>query len=1642
MSQPAEQTQTPANFVFQNTVGKGSKQAPDSYPGHEETIFSESESCDRQRDARKKRRSSLDFAPKDTYYSQNTSVFSRLRREGAKPTRRRSPVSTTVFTREKSKEYEMKRIGQTVDDQSVSREPPSRKMRMTKANTGDPNQRNEARVWFDKLPSESINRYEVPRKAFLGNFSQQKKYIKDPVIIHHIKQRKGEPTKAFMERFKTESMHVNGTPECMRISGFMHSITNPDLIIRLNDNIPKTMDEMMNVTTAFLKGEAVVANQSKKKLRWRGSIARQAISKLRKERPTEGENKNKFYEFHEDKWHSTDECLHPWKQIEEAVRLGQLSHLINELKQGPNKGEHMKTTKKGDASNKEKEISFPYLASSDRRENPMVLEVVVVGHFIHRMYVDKGSASEIWYKHCFNRLHPKIKSRMTPATTPLLGFSGEISWLLGRISLAVSLGCPIHRPWDAKVPVKGVVILHSSLIMSVDMIGIPRSIAEHRLNIYKGCPPIRQKRKGQAPNRNKAIQEEVSKLIEAQIMREEQQILRDIEETFRTLRRINMKLKPKKCTFSAEECIFLGYIVNVKRIKACPNKEEAVIQLQSPRMLKGVQSLNGKLESLNRGGKGISGHKTMHHGTTNGTGIKLQFNGKASASLGTRLKETKKILSEAFDITYRPKSSIRSQVLADFIAERPEEDGPPKNEEAEEMTQNPWTLFTDGSSCLEGSIKKGINKWYQSHLEALVKKNYLSVQDLFKKIEAQPEITQNISSLKLPMLKTEDYDLWSMRMEQYLTHTDYALWEVIINGDSPVPKPPVVGTVVPPKTEAQKLARKNELKAKTIKITFGGNKESNKMHKTIFKKQYENFVASRSEGLDKTYDRIQKLISQLELNGEVISQEDAHMKLLRSLPLAWNNITLIIRNKPDIETLSMDDFYNNLKVYDAEIKGQSSSGSNSHNVAFVSSENINSINETNTAAHDIPAAGSKEQPSASSYADDVMFSFFASQSNTPHLDNEDLEHINTDDLEEIDLKWHVAMITMRGIFLENVVHQGIKSYQAEEGPTDFAIMALSSDSTNSSNSEHSSMSEIDENNNQTKDRYKVGIGYHAVPPPYTGNYMPLRADLSFVGLDDSVFKFKISETRTSVNEKESIASKSSEEIREEPKTLRDPRGRRRGRTLMDDTAARVPYGRHTIDRGIDISGPFTKAQGKVKFLIVAIDYFTKWIEAKPLATITGNQIKKFMQDNILCMFGLPGEIIFDNEKQFRDNPFKDWCEKLNIKQRFAFVKHPQTNGQVERANRSLGDGIKARLCGDNKNWVEELPHVLCAHHTEIKSRNGHTPFSLAYSTEAVILVEIGMPLLRCEKVDQAMNDEALLLNSDILEEMREKAAIQEAKQKWKNTITPRSSAQSSNLKISCNAVMKQAMQKKEESSAQNGRDRTSYFNPIPLNMKFNYDYDDMKLDEEAGYTTDEESVMSEHEVINPVHAFNSQSFEEELCLEKDLDECIYEYLKLDNLRKATTPVEIDDMTQQETLGTMKNVLDGLDKDEERGFDCPTFALASLKAHCEGCSASLIMVSLADKAILSGAENRPPILEKDMYDSWRSRMEMYMLNRQHGIIILESVEHGPLLWPSVTEEGVTRLKKYSKLSAAEAIQADCDVKKPISFFKHFLRRFMH
>ncbi|GJY71363.1 hypothetical protein Tco_0475066 [Tanacetum coccineum] len=233
-------------------------------------------------------------------------------------------------------------------------------------------------------------------------------------------------------------------------------------------------------------------------------------------------------------------------------------------------------------------------------------------------------------------------------------------------------------------------------------------------------------------------------------------------------------------------------------------------------------------------------------------------------------------------------------------------------------------------------------------------------------MESQSKTTQTMSALKLPTLKTGDYDLWSMRMEQYLTHTDYALWEVIVNSDAPAVASASTKGPIPPKTVEQKQARKNELKAKStlllaildenllkfhgikdtktlweaIKTRFGGNKESKKMQKAILKQQYENFFASRSEGLDKTYD---------------------------SLPSAWNNIALIMRNKADQNTL----------------------------------KNIGSTNEAVNTAHDVNTAILQGQASSSTYADDVID---GSQMASGHAYHEG-EEIHKQDRKESKVQW-------------------------------------------------------------------------------------------------------------------------------------------------------------------------------------------------------------------------------------------------------------------------------------------------------------------------------------------------------------------------------------------------------------------------------------------------------------------------------------------------------------------------------------------------------------------------------------------------------------------------------------------------------------
>ncbi|GJZ74804.1 retrovirus-related pol polyprotein from transposon TNT 1-94 [Tanacetum coccineum] len=233
-----------------------------------------------------------------------------------------------------------------------------------------------------------------------------------------------------------------------------------------------------------------------------------------------------------------------------------------------------------------------------------------------------------------------------------------------------------------------------------------------------------------------------------------------------------------------------------------------------------------------------------------------------------------------------------------------------------------------------------------------------------------------------------------------------------------------------------------------IENRFGGNTAIKKTQKNLLKQQYEKFAASSTEVIEQTYERLQKLISQLEMHGEVcgklerghyyinkvIPQEDINQKFLISLSQEWTLHIIMWRNKPEIETLSLDDLFNNLKAYESDVKGISSSTKNSHNVAILSSSSTNSATRAVNTAQGVNTANTQDADDSSTtvenLSDVVIYSFFASQPSIPQLDNEDLQQIHPNDLEEMDLRWNIAMLTMRERrFLKNT---GRKLYMANK----------------------------------------------------------------------------------------------------------------------------------------------------------------------------------------------------------------------------------------------------------------------------------------------------------------------------------------------------------------------------------------------------------------------------------------------------------------------------------------------------------------------------------------------------------------------------------------------------------------------------------
>jgi hypothetical protein len=200
--------------------------------------------------------------------------------------------------------------------------------------------------------------------------------------------------------------------------------------------------------------------------------------------------------------------------------------------------------------------------------------------------------------------------------------------------------------------------------------------------------------------------------------------------------------------------------------------------------------------------------------------------------------------------------------------------------------------------------------------------------------------------------------------------------------------------------------------------------------------------------------------------------------------------------------------------------------------------------------------------------------------------------------------------------------------------------------------------------------------------------------------------------------------------------------------------------------GLDLVGPFKKAKGGFTHIFVAVDKFTKWVEVKPAATITAAKVVAFIRE-IMYRFGVPNNIITNNGTQFTAREFKDFCVDTGIKINYASVSHPQSNGQVERSNCMILQGLKPRIFNRlkpyAKKWVEDFPSVLWALHTTPSHATGHTPFSLVYGSKAMLPMEVEHKSFHVQNFNEERSDNSRVNDLTKLEELREVAVIQSTK---------------------------------------------------------------------------------------------------------------------------------------------------------------------------------------------------------------------------------------------------------------------------------------
>ncbi|GKC48882.1 hypothetical protein Tco_1071627 [Tanacetum coccineum] len=286
--------------------------------------------------------------------------------------------------------------------------------------------------------------------------------------------------------------------------------------------------------------------------------------------------------------------------------------------------------------------------------------------------------------------------------------------------------------------------------------------------------------------------------------------------------------------------------------------------------------------------------------------------------------------------------------------------------------------------------------------------------------------TVSNNNAKFPYLKKEEYETWAMKMEYWIMNSDHNLWNIVLNGNNRKKTGrDLKGNIIilPPSLPEDHMADFHHLDDArdiwlAVKARFGGNDESKKMRKSMLKQEFLEFRVSESEGLHKGYDRFQKILSQLNQMQAKPDNEDCNMKFLRALPPSWSQVAITLKTKGGLDYLSFDDLYNKLRTLEIDVKGGSSYDSRGTSApthsAFISAASTNSKMSYPEQTYSTTFTSASSSPAASSNViENVLHSFVAESDPQQQITYEDFDQIRKLDLEELDIKWQMAMLSVR-----------------------------------------------------------------------------------------------------------------------------------------------------------------------------------------------------------------------------------------------------------------------------------------------------------------------------------------------------------------------------------------------------------------------------------------------------------------------------------------------------------------------------------------------------------------------------------------------------------------------------------------------------